>query len=271
VTDPIPLLQALLLGLLEGLTEFIPVSSTGHLIILGSLLGFEGRMEDLFKVVIQLGAILAVVVLYFSRLWGVLTRLPGDPYARRFAAGILLAFLPAAVLGALFHGIIKGVLFNPVVVCTALIVGGLLILLVEKLVPEPRHFDVEHFPFPVFLQVGLCQCLALIPGVSRSGASIIGALALGVERKAAAELSFFVAIPTMAGAAAYDLYKNREVLDTAGIELIGVGFAAAFLSALLVVRFVVGFVSRHGFAPFAWYRIILGSIGLVWFLDLVPR
>lgn len=268
--DATPYLQALLLGLLEGLTEFIPVSSTGHLILLGSILGFEGRTEDLFKVVIQLGAILAVVVVYFSKLWSVLIRLPTDPAARRFAAAVLLAFLPSAALGAAFHGIIKGVLFTPLVVCTALVVGGVLILVAERLVPQPRHHEVEDFPVGLSLRIGLFQCLALVPGVSRSGATIIGSLLMGVERRAAAEFSFFVAIPTMVGAAAYDLYKNRDVLTLDGIGLIAVGFVAAFLSALLVVRWLVDFVGRRGFAPFAWYRIALGLIGLAWF-GLIAR
>lgn len=258
-------LEALLLGVLEGLTEFIPVSSTGHLILLGSLLGFEGQTEDVFKVVIQLGAILAVVAVYFAKLWRVFVRLPFDENARRFAAAIILAFLPAAALGAAFHDVIKGVLFNPLVVCTALVVGGVLILVAERAVPSPRHYHVEEFPYSLSFRIGLFQCLALVPGVSRSGASIIGALMMGVDRRAAAEFSFFVAIPTMLGAAGYDLLKNRDILTADGVGLIAVGFAAAFLSALLVVRALVDFVGRYGFAPFAYYRIVIGTIGLVWF------
>ncbi|MFM2044151.1 MAG: hypothetical protein RLY86_2727 [Pseudomonadota bacterium] len=266
MSDSSQTLDAILLGVLEGLTEFIPVSSTGHLILLGELLGFRGETEDLFKVVIQLGAILAVLVVYFARLWKVLIGLPFDNGARRFAAAVLLAFLPAAILGVLFHGYIKAVLFNPVVVCAALVVGGILILIAERAVPVARHYYVEEFPVSLSLRIGLFQCLALIPGVSRSGASIIGALMMGVDRRAAAEFSFFVAIPTMLGAATYDLYKNREILTFDGVELIAIGFATAFLSALLVVRSLVAFVGKYGFTPFAWYRIVLGTIGLVFFL-----
>lgn len=259
-------LDALILGILEGLTEFIPVSSTGHLILLAELLGFQGQAEDLFKVVIQLGAILAVLVVYFGRLWKVLVGLPFDAGARRFAVAVVLAFLPAAMLGVALHGFIKGVLFNPIVVCVALVVGGVLILIAERAVPQPRYHYVEEFPATLSLRIGLFQCLALIPGVSRSGASIIGALMMGVDRRAAAEFSFFIAIPTMLGAATYDLYKNREILDTDSIGLIAVGFAAAFVSAIIVVKTLVNFVARYGFAPFAYYRIVIGSVGLVFFL-----
>lgn len=265
LTDLAQYLDAVLLGLLEGLTEFIPVSSTGHLILLGEMLGFKGQAEDLFKVVIQLGAILAILLVYFGKLWGVvrgLTQGNGESY--RFTAAILLAFLPAAVIGALAHSYIKSVLFNPTVVSVALIVGGIAILAAERLVPRPQHFAVEAFPPKLSLAIGFAQCLAMIPGVSRSGATIIGALLMGVERKAAAEFSFFVAIPTMLGAATYDLYKNRAVLEVGNIGLIAIGFAVAFLSALLVVRWLVNFVGRHGFAPFAWYRIALGAVMLTW-------
>ncbi|WP_119679438.1 undecaprenyl-diphosphate phosphatase [Indioceanicola profundi] len=259
-------LNAVILGVLEGLTEFIPVSSTGHLILLANLLGFEGQAEDVFKVVIQLGAVLAVLIVYFGKLWKVLVGLPFDNGARRFAAAVILAFLPAAALGATLHGFIKGVLFNPVIVCVALVVGGILILIAERAVPQPRHYYVEEFPVGLSLRIGLFQCLALIPGVSRSGASIIGALMMGVDRRAAAEFSFFVAIPTMLGAATYDIYKNRDVLTFDGVGMIAVGFAVAFLSALLVVKSLVAFVGKYGFTPFAWYRIALGTLGLAFFL-----
>lgn len=265
MTDAIPYFDAILLGLLEGLTEFIPVSSTGHLILLGEMLGFKGQAEDLFKVVIQLGAILAILVVYFNKLWDVLKGLFGRrAESYRFTAAILLAFLPAAVIGVFAHSYIKSVLFNPMVVSVALVVGGVIILLAEKLRPPPQHFTVEEFPARLSLSIGFVQCLAMIPGVSRSGATIIGALLMGVERKAAAEFSFFVAIPTMLGAAVYDLYKNREVLEVGNIGMIAVGFVMAFLSALLVVRWLVDFVGRHGFTPFAWYRIVIGSIMLGW-------
>ena len=265
--DTTPFFDAILLGLLEGLTEFIPVSSTGHLIMLGELLGFKGQAEDVFKVVIQLGAILAILLVYFSKLWGVLTGLfRGEKEAVRFTIAILLAFLPAAVIGVFAHSYIKSVLFNPTVVSVALIVGGIIILVAEKAVKTPRYFEVERFPARLSLSIGFVQCLAMVPGVSRSGATIIGSLLMGVERKTAAEFSFFLAIPTMLGAAVYDLYKNRDVLAVDSVGMIAVGFVCAFLAALLVVRWLVNFVGKHGFAPFAWYRIAIGSIMLTYLL-----
>ncbi len=261
-------LQAALLGVVEGLTEFIPVSSTGHLILLGDLLGFVGQTEDVFKVAIQLGAILAVCVVYFGRLSRVATgMLTGSPAAWRFAIVVLIAFLPAAVLGAALHGVIKGALFNPTVVSVALILGGVAILAVERLIPAPRHFEIEGFTPGLALKIGLFQCLALIPGVSRSGATILGSLMMRVDRRTAAEFSFFLAIPTMAGATAYDLYKNWDAMSLDAGVLIAIGFVTAFVSAALVVRTLVDFVSRYGFAPFAYYRIVLGS-GMLAFIYL---
>jgi undecaprenyl-diphosphatase len=216
-----------------------------------------------FEIAIQLGAILAVVLLYFGRLWGVLLGLPRDPAARHFAIAILLAFLPAAVVGALAHGFIKSVLFSPWVVATSLVLGGIAILLIERARPNPTIHGMEQLPLARALAIGALQCLAMIPGVSRSGATIMGALLLGVDRRTAAEFSFFLAIPTMFGAVVYDLYKNRASLTLDGGIVIAVGFVAAFLTALLVVRAVIGFVARHGFAPFAWYRIALGTLALV--------
>lgn len=256
-------LDAILLGLVEGVTEFLPVSSTGHLILLDELLGFNGPPGKVFEVVIQLGAILAICVVYFSRLWRVATGLRSDPAARRFVVAVLLAFLPAMVLGAGLHGYIKSVLFNPTVVSLALIVGGVAILLVERVIPPARHHAIESFPAPLALKIGLCQCLALIPGVSRSGASILGALLMGVDRKVAAEFSFFLAVPTMAGATAYDLYKNWKVMSIDDGALIAVGFVVAFVAAALVVKTLVDFVGRYGFAPFGWYRIVVGVAMLV--------
>lgn len=255
-------LQAGLLGLLEGLTEFIPVSSTGHLILLARLLGFEGPPGFVFEVAIQLGAILAVCVLYARRLLGVLLGLHRDPAARRFALCVLAAFLPAALIGALLHGFIKSVLFSPWVVAVSLILGGLAILAIERRRPAPRIASVQAMPYAVALGIGLCQCLAMIPGVSRSGATIMGALLLGVERRTATEFSFFLAIPTMLGATAYDLYRNRHALTPDGAALIGLGFVAAFLAASLVVRALVGYVARNGFALFAYYRLALGATAL---------
>jgi undecaprenyl-diphosphatase len=256
------LIGAVLLGLLEGATEFIPVSSTGHLILAIDLMGFRGPPGRVFEVAIQLGAILAVCWLYRAKLLGTLFGLPSDPGARRFAAAVTIAFLPAAVAGALLHSFIKEVLFSPVVVSWALIAGGVAILVVERLAPRPRVSEVDAITPARALAVGLCQMLALIPGVSRSGATIVGGLVFGLDRRTATEFSFFLAIPTMFGATAYDLWRNRALLDADGMLVIAVGFAAAFAAALLVVRTVVGFVARHGFAPFAWYRIAVGVLML---------
>lgn len=260
-------LDAILLGLIEGLTEFLPVSSTGHLIIFDRLLDFQGPPGKVFEVVIQLGAILAICTVYFARLWKVVTGLPDSPEARRFALAVTLAFLPAMLLGAGLHGIIKTLLFNPTVVSVALIVGGVAILLVERLVPVARYHQIERFPAPLALKIGLCQCLALVPGVSRSGATILGSLLMGVDRRTAAEFSFFLAIPTMAGATVYDLYKNWGVMSLDAGALIAVGFITAFIAAALVVKTLVDFVGRYGFAPFGWYRIALGT-GMLAFLYL---
>jgi undecaprenyl-diphosphatase len=251
-------LIAALLGVIEGLTEFLPVSSTGHLILFVDLLGFKAPPGKTFEVMIQLGAILALILLYFRKLWSTLIGLPTDPKARRFALAILLAFLPAMVLGALLHGIIKEVLFSTTVVACALIIGGLVILLVEQISKHARYETVDDVPpFTAFL-VGMAQCLALIPGVSRSGATIIGGLLLGLERRTAAEFSFFLSIPTMTAAFAYDLYKNRGELSFDDAGLIATGFFCAFIAALLVVKPFLTVVSRIGFAPFAYYRVALG-------------
>ena len=261
--DTTTLLQAVFLGLVEGLTEFIPVSSTGHLILLVDLLGFQGPPGKVFEIVIQLGAILAILAAYAPTLLDVARRAPADPGARRFILAVLIAFLPAAIVGALAHGFIKEVLFSPLVVSVALILGGAAILVIERVRPAATRTSIEAFPPALSLGIGAFQVLAMIPGVSRSGATIMGALLLGVERKTAALFSFFLAIPTMLGATAYDLFKNRHVLDAGGAEVIAAGFVVAFLAALVVVRWLVGFVGRHGFAPFAWYRIALGTVMLV--------
>lgn len=255
------LLVAAVLGVVEGLTEFLPVSSTGHLLLLGHFLGFESKGKA-FEILVQLGAILAILLVYFRRLLDIALRLRSDPAARRFVIGVLVAFLPAALIGALAHGFIKGVLFNPVLVCTTLIAGGLVLLVIDEMELEVKHHDATAFPLPMYLKIGLIQCLAMIPGVSRSGSTIVGAMLLGADKRAAAEFSFFLAMPTMAGAFAYDLMKNYKALSTNDVTLIAIGFVAAFFSALIVVRSFLDFVSKRGFTPFAWWRIVIGSAGL---------
>jgi len=255
------LIEAIILGVVEGLTEFLPVSSTGHLLLLGHFLGFESNGKS-FEVLVQLGAILAIMLVYFRRLLDIAMRLGSDPLARRFVLGVLVAFLPAAVIGALAHGFIKTVLFNPVLVCTSLIAGGLVLMVVDELELEVKHEDATRFPLSMYLKIGLVQCLAMIPGVSRSGSTIVGAMLLGASKRAAAEFSFFLAMPTMAGAFAYDLLKNYKTLSFDDTMLIVVGFIAAFCSALLVVRLFLDYVSKRGFALFAWWRIIVGMVGL---------
>ncbi|MPY75636.1 MAG: undecaprenyl-diphosphate phosphatase [Alphaproteobacteria bacterium] len=252
------IINAILLGVIEGATEYLPVSSTGHLIVFVDLLGFIGPPGKVFEIVIQVGAVLAVCLLYFGKLFGVLRDFTADPAARRFVYAILLAFLPAAVLGVLLHKYIKAYLFSPAVVATTLILGGIAILVIERLRPVPRVRSIEAFGPRLALGIGLIQCIAMIPGVSRSGATILGALLLGVERKTAAEFSFFLAIPTLFGAAVYDLWSNRESLTGDGALLLLIGFAAAFVTAMLVVRWMIDFVSRNGFGLFAWYRIVFG-------------
>lgn len=257
------LLIAAFLGLVEGLTEFIPVSSTGHLILLVDLLKLPTPPGRVFEIVIQFGAIAAVLVVYWKRLWAKAIGFFSDAGARRFAYAIIAAFLPAAVIGVLAGDFVKATLYRPSVVATALIVGGLIILLVEKRAMAPKISDVDGIDVKTALKIGAAQCVAFIPGVSRSGATIIGARLFGVDRPAAAEFSFFVAIPTMLGAASLNLWEARDALSADAISMIAVGFVSAFLSALVVVRAVVGFVSKHGFAPFAWYRIGLGALILL--------
>lgn len=260
MTDLTTSLQAVFLGVVEGLTEFLPVSSTGHLILMQDLMGFQESPGHVFDIVIQLGAILAVVAVYFGRLWRVLVAAPSDPASRRFIAVIFLGFLPAMLIGAVAHDFIKSVLFNPLVVAVSLVLGGVAILLIERAAPQPAYGSIEKMSFMTALKIGLFQCIAMIPGVSRSGATIMGAMLLRVERKTAAEFSFFLAIPTMVAASAYDIMKNWHNLDSAGMAQIGIGFVAAFLSALVVVKGFISFVGKHGFSPFAWYRICVGLV-----------
>jgi undecaprenyl-diphosphatase len=250
---------ALLLGLVEGLTEFLPVSSTGHLILVVDLIGFRGPPGHVFEVVIQLGAIGAVCWEYFGRF----ARAAGfrhDPAQFCFVRNILLAFLPTVVIGAFAYSFIKAYLFDPWVVVAALVLGGVAILIIERNLPAPRHHAVEKMPAQTALAVGLCQVISMIPGVSRAGATIMGGLLLGMDRRTATEFSFFLAVPTMLAASALDLYKNWERIDADNLLVIALGFAAAFVSALAVVRWLIGFVSRHDFTPFAWYRIAVGIV-----------
>ena len=255
------IIDAIVLGVLEGFTEFLPVSSTAHLLLAEDVLGFKSVGG--FTVLIQLGAILALLGVYAARLWQIVTDLPRDPRTRRFVFGVLIAFLPAAFFGVLLHRIITGVFFHSLILISlALLVGGVILLLLDRMELKVRHRDVMDYPLGLCLGIGLFQCLALVPGVSRSGATIAGALLLGTDKRSAAEYSFFLAMPTMAGAFAYDLYKNLNTIDMSAGLLIALGFVVAFLSALIVVRGFLGFVSRHGFAVFAWWRIVLGAIGL---------
>jgi undecaprenyl-diphosphatase len=255
--------EALLLGLVEGLTEFLPVSSTGHLILFGDLLGFQGPPGKVFEIVIQFGSIAAVCWLYRQRFFDAAFGLFREPKANRFAGNLVLAVLPALVVGALLHGFIKEFLFNTVVVSISLIVGGIAILLIERLARPARVHDVDDFSWTLSLQIGFCQVVAMIPGVSRAGATIMGALLLGADRRAATEFSFFLAVPTLLAASVFDLYANWDALGQHNLALIGAGFISAFLSAMAIVATMIDFVSRHGFAAFAWYRILVGASMLV--------
>jgi undecaprenyl-diphosphatase len=252
------LLNAAFLGIVEGLTEFLPVSSTGHLIVLVDLLGFQGPPGRIFEVVIQLGAVLAILTVYRTKFLGVLRHFR-QPSSQHFLRNITLAVLPALVIGALMHETIKTMFFNAQVVAFGLIVGGIAILLIERFKPATTIPDTDDIDTRTALTIGFVQCLAMVPGVSRSGATIMGALLCGVSRPAAAEFSFFLAVPTMIAAVCYDLYVNGATVDSDGWALLAVGFITAFATALVVVRWLVRFVAAHGFAPFAWYRIALGS------------
>lgn len=255
-------LTAAFLGLLEGLTEFLPVSSTGHLLLAGHFLGFQSAGRT-FEVVIQLGAILALFSVYATLILRLFLRARHEDAARRSLVSLLLAFLPAVVVGVLAHGFVKSVLFEtPMLIAVVLILGGFVLLVIDRIAPVPVHHDALALPFGKSLAIGFCQTLALVPGVSRSGATIVGALLMGVEKRAAAEFSFLLSLPTMGAAVVFDLYKNRDVLDFAAVWDIAVGFAVAFLTAAVVVRWVLNYISKHGYALFGWWRIIVGSIAL---------
>ncbi|OYW47016.1 MAG: undecaprenyl-diphosphatase [Sphingomonadales bacterium 32-68-7] len=264
-----PTLTAILLGIVEGLTEFVPVSSTGHLILASEVFGYDSAEWAMFNVVIQLGAILAVVVLYWRTFWGAAVgALRLDPVSLRFIRNILLAFLPSAVLGLLLKDYIDILLGSPSVVGWALIIGGIAILGIEKVAKPGADEGVAYLPLKQVIGVGLAQCLSMIPGVSRSGATIMGALAMGVGRKTAAEFSFFLAVPTMIGASTLELIDASEegfaLTGTVGWSEIAIGFAVSFVVAIAVIKAFVGYVSRHGFAPFAWYRIVAGGAAVIW-------
>jgi undecaprenyl-diphosphatase len=265
------LLIAIILGIVEGVTEFIPVSSTGHLILATELLGFDADKWSAFNVIIQLGAILAIVVLYWRTFWAVLEGMvKGNPVSWRFVRNILIAFLPSAILGFLLINKIEALLGNGLVVAIALILGGVAILVIERMVKRSDIVGVADMPLKTVIGVGLIQCLSMIPGVSRSGATILGGLSLGVERRTAAEFSFFLAIPTMLGATTLELVKHRDTLmagaSGVGFGTVAVGFVVSFVVAIVVVKAFVHYISRHGFAPFAWYRIIVGAAALAWLL-----
>jgi undecaprenyl-diphosphatase len=261
--DLVLLFKALILGIVEGFTEFLPVSSTGHLILAGDLLDFNDEKGKVFTIVIQLGAILAVCWEYRAKIGQVVTGIGSDKMANRFVLNIFIAFLPAAILGLLFIKTIKFYLFHPLPVAMALIIGGLLILWAERRDHVVDVEQVDEMDWKHALKIGLAQCLALIPGTSRSGATIIGGLLFGLSRKAAAEFSFFLAIPIMFAATFYDLYKHQEILELNDFGMFAVGFVAAFFSALLAVRGLMRFISNHDFTIFAWYRIAFGIIILV--------
>ena len=262
--DIVLLAKAAVMGIVEGLTEFLPISSTGHLILAGSLLGFDDDKAKVFDIAIQTGAIFAVILVYWQKIHSTIVALPRQPKARRFALNVLIGFLPAVVLGLLFGKMIKAHLFTPVVVASTFIIGGFIILWAEKKRP-PGSVRVEHVddmtPWDA-LKVGIVQCFAMIPGTSRSGATIIGGMLLGLSRKAATDFSFFLAIPTLIGAGVYSLYKERALLSVADIPLFAVGLVFSFVSAWFCVRWLLRYISTHDFVPFAWYRIAFGIVVL---------
>ena len=257
------LVKAALMGIVEGLTEFLPVSSTGHLILAGSLLGFTDDKSKVFDIAIQTGAIFAVMLVYWQRLRDTAAHLGSSQRAQRFVLNVAIAFVPAVVLGLLFGKAVKAHLFTPVVVASTFIIGGFIILWAERRTTTVRVAEVDDMTPMDALKVGLAQCLALVPGTSRSGATIIGGMLFGLSRKAATDFSFFLAMPTLIGAGAYSLYKERALLSSADIPLFGVGLLFSFISAWLCVRWLLRYISTHNFVPFAWYRIVFGLVVLL--------
>jgi undecaprenyl-diphosphatase len=259
----IDMVKAAVLGFVEGLTEYLPVSSTGHLLLMERILGWgDDAFGKSFAVLIQLGAILALLSIYFGRLWNLARTMFTDWAAARFVIGVLLAFLPAAVIGALAYSIIKTYLFDVRVVCISLIVGGFILLLVDRVNLKPRYHEATGFTLPMYFGIGICQCFSMIPGVSRAGATIVSAMLFGADRRAAAEFSFWLAMPTMVGAFAFEAFKDRAELAHANLMLIAVGFVCSFVFGWIVVKTFLGYVQHHTFAVFAWWRILVGAIGL---------
>jgi undecaprenyl-diphosphatase len=264
VASHIDLFKAALLGLVEGLTEYLPVSSTGHLLLMEEVLGWgDDDFGKSFAILIQLGAILALLTIYFGRIWTLAKHMFTDWGAARFIIGVLLAFLPAAVMGALSYGIIKIYLFDTRVVCMSLIVGGFILLGVDRLNLKPRYFESTGFPLTMYFGIGIIQCVSMIPGVSRAGATIVGAMLFGADRRSAAEFSFWLAMPTMVGAFTYEVYKSRGELALGdNITVTAVGFIFSFIFGWIVVKTFLRYVQRHTFALFAWWRILLGTVGI---------
>ena len=261
--DIVLLIKAAIMGIVEGLTEFLPISSTGHLILTGALLGFDDDKAKVFDIAIQTGAILAVVIVYWAKIRSTIVLLPNSKRAQRFAANVFIGFLPAGIIGFTVYKVIKSYLFNPPVVAGAFIIGGFIILWVEKIAkPVPRIHDIDEMSGLDALKVGLVQCLGMIPGTSRSGSTIIGGMLLGLSRKVAAEFSFFLAIPTLVGAGVYSLYKERALLSVADLPLFGVGFVVSFIAAWLCIRWLLKFIATHDFVGFAYYRIAFGLVVL---------
>jgi undecaprenyl-diphosphatase len=258
-------IKAAVLGIVEGFTEFLPVSSTGHLLLMEHVLGWgDSDFGKTFAVLIQLGAILALLSIYFTRLWALAINMFTDRAAARFVIGVLVAFLPAAVIGALAGSYIKFYLFDVRIVCIALIVGGFVLFAVDRMQLKPRYHEATEFPLGMYLAIGVIQCFAMIPGVSRSGATIVGAMLFGADRRSAAEFSFWLAMPTMVGAFAYETFKSRHDLALSGnVGTIAVGFAFSFIFGWIVVKTFLRFVQQHSFAVFAWWRVIVGALGLV--------
>ena len=263
ITAHLDLVKAAVLGIVEGLTEFLPVSSTGHLLLMEHFLGWgDDSFGKSFAILIQLGAILALLTIYFGRIWALATNMFTQWEAARFVIGVLLAFLPAAVIGALAAGYIKSHLFDVRIVCIMFIIGGFVLLGVDRLNLKPRYFESTAFSLPMYFSIGVCQCLAMVPGVSRSGATIVAGMLFSADRRSAAEFSFWLAMPTMVGAFAYEAFKSRHDLASGNVLLIAVGFIFSFIFGWIVVKTFLRYIQRHTFALFAWWRIVVGTAGI---------